>query len=610
MKKRRFPLFLLIALASLFRAAVLDAAQMELPLQIPGTLPVKLDADEINFDEISHTVNVFGHAVVKHTDMTLNADRVAFDTQENVIRAYSVEGKKIRVARPGNVFAGTYFEYHINEAKGFLSEAEGQVRVVSGNVYIKGGDAETAQPESAHDWEWVHGKYLKKSSPTDSIVKWNDALYTTCRLDEPHYRFKSKNAVIVPGRVIVLRKPRLYIGKRYIMTLPFNVNVNLGKRKSTQFTILPNYDSDMRYGLEAKLKSHWNTGELEIGGGLWTKGISEYDYRLDQNMTNWMSVYAGNNHHYDEDLRETKDRPFWGMKMERWDWGLDVGWAQREERSVVKRAGRKAYDTTIWRKPEIAVTAPWIGLHMGDFSQYARFKGNWGHFQETGSRRSQYNGEFVERYGWGIDYYTDYPFKTGKWTFSPFFKIDYWNYGYENDRSDRHEITTGIVGFRASTGIWEFGTAYSQRRTSGHSAFGNGWDYLVDEDDIYQRIGVKLGPSLMFSLQAIIDITEKPRDLTTLAYILTYDNSCCTRWELIWHEDKTVENDDNWLTLSFAINAFPGNLKFGNDNLENPFGRPGKLKPRRRTPYTPTLMERDGTLQAEDAEIRVPVFDV
>jgi LPS-assembly protein len=194
---------------------------------------------------------------------------------------------------------------------------------------------------------------------------------------------------------------------------------------------------------------------------------------------------------------------------------------------------------------------------------------------------------------------------------SPFFKLDYWNYAYKNDRSDRQIITKGTVGLRASCGIFEMGTAYEQRRVSGSSAFGNGWDRVSDADTFYQRVGIKISPSLRFSAQATIDLTKHKRELKTVDYILTYNNSCCTRWELTYHDDKLPGDKDNWFTLTFAITAFPDTaFKWGNHSVANPFGRPGKLKPRIMPGYVATMMESDGTLQAEKAEIRIPVFDL
>ena len=597
------------------------AAQKELPKKNTGTLPVVLEADEVSFDEAHHSVEAKGHAFVRYMDLRLHADRITMDTKENVICAYSQEGKRLRVEREGwnpvmerveaQELSGTYLEYHLNDSTGLLKVPEGTTAVENGTLYISGGTAEVAPPAIAHDKKWVHGRNVRKSSPDDMIVRMSGASYTTCPQDEPHYHFTSKKAVLIPNRYIILHKPRVYAGKRFLFTVPFNVTVNQGPRRKDKISIRPNFDDDKRYGLEAEYKKAWNTGFVKLGAAVWTKGITEYDYRIDQRLNSWMALYAGSKYHYEDQTRETKNRPFWGMTMEHSGWALDVGWAQREKRNILKSAGDKEYETTVWRKPEAKLTSPWIGLHIGDVSQYLRFKGNWGKFEETGVNRWLYSGGFIERYGWGVDYYIDYPFRVGRWWITPFFKADYWNYAYKNDRSDRQEITTGTVGIRATCGIFELGSAYVQRRVSGRSAFGNGWDRVNDEDTFYQRIGVKLGPSLRFSVQAIFDLTGDKHEWKTMSYILTYNNSCCTWWEFVINEDKRPINNNNWMTLSFGINAFPeSRYKWGNHSVENPFGLPGKLIPKAKPGYVPTMMETDGTLEAENAEIRIPVFDI
>lgn len=610
----------LFAVMLCFTVTAGQAAQKELPKRTPGSLPVVLEADSVSFDERAHTVLADGHAVVTYQDLVLHADRITMDSQENVIRGYAADGKRIRMQRTAwnaligktesQTLTGTFLEYHIDDSTGFLEGAEGSTTAENGMVFVAGGTAEVAPPEVAHKRGWAHGHNLKRSLPEDMIVRWNDASYTTCRQDDPHYHFVSKKAVLIPNRYIILNRPRVYAGKRFLFTVPFDIRVNQGPRRRNKLSVVPNYDSDKRYGLQATYTIPWKNGRVKLGAAIWTKGISEYDYRVDHKLTDWLSVYGGSNYHYDDDLRETKSRPFWGMIAEHSGWAMELGWAEREKRSIVKRPGEKEYETTLWRKPEFEITSPWIGLHIGDVSQYLRFKGDWGKFEETGVNRRQYKGGFIERYGWGVDYYTDYPFRIGLWTVSPFFKFDYWNYAYK-DYSDRQIITTGTVGLRASSGIFEMGSAYEQRRVSGSSAFGNGWDRSSDADTFYQRVGVKIGPSLRFSAQATVDLTKHKHELKTVDYILTYNNSCCTRWELTYHDDKLPGDKDNWFTLTFAINAFPDTaFKWGNHSVSNPFGLPGKLTPKRKPGYVPTMMEADGTQQAEDGEIRVPVFDL
>ncbi|MDY4033037.1 MAG: hypothetical protein SOY64_08305 [Pyramidobacter sp.] len=587
------------------------AAQKKLPEVTADTLPVVLEADGIEFDEVNHLATARGHAVVRYTDLVFRADRVTLDSETNVIRAFASAGKKIKIQRHNaDTLTGDFLEYHLNDSTGYLEGAEGSSKVPHGAVYIKGARVEIADPQTAHEKKWLRGKYLRGNAPDSAVVRWNSASYTTCKQEHPHYLLRSKKIVMVPGKYIVLHHPRVYAGSAYLFTMPFNMVVNQKPKAKNVVTIMPNYDSDKHLGLEARSTFSWDAGQLALGAGIWQEGMFEYRARVDQQVAPWLSLYAGDNHQYDSSTDETKSRPFWGVALARSGWAMDIGWAQREKRSVVRKPGQKEYETTLWRDPEVELTSPWVGLHIGDFSQYARFKGNWGRFQETGVDRKGYQGDFIERYGWGIDYYTEYPFRLGAWTVSPFFKGDYWNYGYKNDGSDRQIVTIGTLGVRASCGGFEIGSAFEQKRVSGRSAFGNGWDRNYDTDTFYQRVGVKIGPSLTFAVQGVFDLSGDKNELSSMGYILTYDNSCCTRWELTVNDDLTDSNNNDWITLSFAITAFPDSrFKIGNENLSNPFGRPGGLVVRRQR-YEPTLMEKDGTEQAENTEIAMPKFDV
>ncbi len=617
MEKTHSLFIMLMLIAALCFAGAASAAQKELPKKVPGSQPVVLEADSVTFDEKAHTVVAEGHAVVNYLDMVLNADRITMDSQKNIVRAYAVEGKRIRVWRSAwnplilkqetQTLAGTFLEYHIDDATGYIETGEGTATAEMGMIYINGGKLEVAPPAIAYERKWVHGRDIKKSLPEDSIIRWDKVSYTTCRQDDQHYHFVSKKAVLIPGKHMTLYRPRVYAGKRFLFTIPFNVSINQGPRKKNRISLRPNYDDDKKLGMQAVYVHSWKNGKATLGVAKWTKGITEYDYRIDQKLTDWLAVYVDGKYHYDDVLRETKIRPTWGVTAAHSGWTARVSWAERQKHSIVRRPGEKEYETTIWRKPQVQLTTPWVGLHIGDVSQYVRLKGDWGRYQDTGRQRQGY---FIERYGWGIDYYIDYPFRVGKWSLSPFFKVDYWNYGYEDKRHNRFEITTATTGLRASCGVFEIGSAYEHRRVFGRS--GCGWDSVSDADTFYQRVGVKIGPSLRFSVQGMWDLSKTTHDkFTNISYILTYDNSCCTRWELTFHDDKRHVDNNNWFTLSFAINAFPDSrFKWGNHSVENPFGRPGGLVPKRKPGYQATLMEIDGTLQAEQSEIRVPIFDI
>lgn len=609
MKKTCIFLLQLILLVCAFSVseAVCAPQKKETKMDMSDSLAV-LEADAVGFDEQNGMASAEGHAVLRYMGITLRADRISMDTNTNIARAYADEGKRVLI-RQGETdnLEGSFLEYHLDDSTGYLEMPDGTSKVLRGAVFVKSKQVEFAPPDIAHEKKWIHGKYLKKTNPDDTVLKWNTASYTTCPEEKPHYLLRSKKISMLPGRYIVLHRPRVYAGSAYLFTMPFNMLVNQRRKRST-ITIMPNYDDDKHAGVEvSSTVSPWEGSKLYMQVGSWAAGITEARVRFDQRVTDWFSVYGGVNRVYDDDLEETKARPFWGAVLAKDDWKMEIGWAEREKKSIVKRAGQSEYETTLWRDPEIKLTTPWVGLHTGSLSQYVRGKGNWGRFQETGTNTAAHT-DFIERYGWGIDYYTEYPFRLGAWTISPFIKGDYWNYGYKNDDSDRQIISILTYGFRASQGIFEMGTAFKQRRVSGKTAFRRGWDSYDDEDSLYQRVGFKLSKNLSFAVQGIAEMTRgEPHVLTSVGYILSYDNNCCTSWSITYNDDCT-KDDDNWISVSFAINAFPdATYKFGNHSLENPFSAPVRT---RRNESELTLMERDGFGTMGDDDIVLPVFDI
>ncbi len=612
MKKILTPMLLSLTLccALFFTEGRSAVVQPEASKERAISRPLTIEADSISYDERQNQAVAEGHAALYYMDLTLYADRLEVETDSNVAKAYAAEGKQIVITQNGvQTLKGRFLEYQLKDAAGALENAEGVTPVPRGNLYIKSESVDLADAKSAHEKKWLHGKYLKNSEPDDLIARWNGVSYTTCRQEEPHYRLKSKKAVMVPNQYMILYRPRIYAGGTYVMTAPFNVVVHSKKKKSGVVTFRPDFDDDKRYGLTASSRLAWKNGMADLKASYWSRGIFEYDARLDQKITDWLSLYAATERSYDDDLHETCERPQWGATLSYGGWKLDAGWSEREKRSVVKKPGQEPYETTLWRKNDINVTSPWLGIHTGVLSQYLRAKGNYGSYQETGGNLKGH-GDFIDRYGWGAEYYTDLPFRLGAWTLSPFLKGDYWNYGYKNDAHNRQIIFSMTCGITASCGAFELGSAFTQQRVSGHSAFRRGWDAKSDTDTFYQRMGFKVGKDLTLSVQGIWDMTGRKNELTSVGYILSYDNNCCTRWTLTCNDDVTDKNKNDWFTLSFAITAFPdARLDVGDHSLDNPFGRPGGL-PKRKRRLHETLMERQGTEQAEADEIQFPVFDI
>ncbi len=560
-----------------------------------------LDALNIQYIERMGVAMAEGEVVFRYGAMEVRADKVLMEPETGLVRAYSLPGSSVVLTGEGGTVVGDYLEYNIHDRSGYLTYPSAVAPSGVGATYIKAERVRIAPAEQARADQWLHGKYTASSAPDATVMRWESSKFTTCKLSEDqHYLLSSKRMVVVPGKWVISKTPRVYLGGAYLFTYPFDY-VARANRRSRNFMPMLGYDSDKELGILSKGTLFWRNGHVDLGVGYWSTGF-EWEGKIEQRLAEWISVYVGDKHVYDPDEEEIASRPFWGANMEYAGWTMKVNWSQREQLSVNKRAGRSDYDTTLWRDPEIQLVSPWVGLHIGSFSQYLRAKGGWGRFQETGTR---VRTDWIEREAWGVEYYTEYAMKAGEWDIVPFFKGQFWDYNYNDSGDSEHRISIGTMGVRFSSGDFELGTAFQQRRVSGQSAFRRGWDDYDDSDSLYQRIGFRFAPNWTIQVQAIIDMSpdEKSRDLDELGYILTYDNNCCTRW-IFTIKDDLSGDDDDWYALSFEITAFPGTaVRIGDKYLSNPFGRPLRLPVRK--PRRVTQMEQEAEDIYELEEISV-----
>ena len=73
----------------------------------------------------------------------------------------------------------------------------------------------------------VHGR---PGRPDEYLAEWRNVVLTTCALDHPHYRIESKTITFVPGRSVVAKRPRLYLGNTYVFTSPMDYVVRIDRR--------------------------------------------------------------------------------------------------------------------------------------------------------------------------------------------------------------------------------------------------------------------------------------------------------------------------------------------------------------------------------------------
>ncbi len=560
-----------------------------------------LDALNIQYIERMGVAVADGEVIFRYGAMEARADKVLIETDSGLVRAYALPGASVVLTSEGNTVVGDYLEYNLHSRSGFMTLPSAMAPSGRGATYIEAERVQITTAQQAHSDQWLRGRYIASSSPDSMVMRWESSKFTTCKLSEDqHYLLTSKHMVVVPGKWVIAKTPRVYLGGAYLFTYPFDY-VARASRRNLNFMPMLGYDSDKELGIVSQGTLFWRNGHIDLSVGYWSTGF-EWQVKIEQTLTPWLSVYLGDDHVYDPDSETIESRPFWGANMAYAGWTMKVHWSQREQLSVTKRPGTEAYETTLWRAPEIQLNSPWMAVHTGSFSQYLRARGSWGRFQETGT---QVQTDWTERQGWGLQYYTEYAMHLGSWDVVPFFNGQFWDYSYDDSSDSNQKISVGTLGVKFSSGDFEMGTALQQRRISGRSAFSRGWDSYSDSDSLYQRVGFRLAPNWTLQVQAIVDMSPnaKSRDLYELGYILTYDNNCCSRW-IFTVKDDLSGTDDDWYSLSFELTAFPGTaVRIGDKYLSNPFGRPGGLPVRR--PRRVTQMEQEAEALEELGEIRI-----
>ncbi|MDY3868443.1 MAG: LptA/OstA family protein, partial [Pyramidobacter sp.] len=198
-----------------------------------------LDADAIRYDETTSIAVAEGNVVLHYQDLTVHAGRMVMYADTGLVQAFAEDKGKVVLERAkGETLAGSFVEYHLQSSSGFMEGARASVPVGKGLLYISGTKTEVKSADEAQRAKWVNGKYLRRVSPDALVNRWIDASYTTCRLEsDPHYKMMSKRLVVVPGKYVVLQRPRFYAGKSYLFASPFNVALRQDGRRNGQITI-------------------------------------------------------------------------------------------------------------------------------------------------------------------------------------------------------------------------------------------------------------------------------------------------------------------------------------------------------------------------------------
>lgn len=524
---------------------------------------VTVNADVLTYDEETGVITGEGEVLVRNQDILLSAPHVEYDSENQQLSARSDTTGFITFQSGGKKLSGESLNYNILARRGYLTQASGKVE----SFYIKGKSIELFPAE-----ELSRSRKVKSGDQTadgdDVAGIWYGVYVTTCDAPKPHYRLQAKEVVVIPGDRVIIRKPRVYLGKRLLYTHLFDyvVKEQDGKQRATKLFPRLGYESSKGAGIGISGPVAWEGGHLELGATAWSNNIFEGSVYAEQQLASNVTLFAGSKRSYNKDLDDILWRPAWGLRYQSSGWLATLTWSEREFVSIEKKPGRDQ-NYVIWKKPELVVETPWWADPA--INGHFRLLGSIGKYEDATNNP----GNFITRKGAGAEIYGDFPGKRS--SFNPFYHATYWYYDY-NIHGMNQQVLKGIAGIRWPLGMFNMESAYLRRWVWGSSPMG--WDSWENQETIYQKIAFSIPvngqeESLHFSVRGAWDMLAE--ELTEMVYQIAYDQHCLL-WELVYRDNRA--GNDNWVGLKLTIKAYPeSGLKLSGQELFEPGARPPSL---------------------------------
>jgi LPS-assembly protein len=524
---------------------------------------VVLDAERVNYDDETGRASAEGGAVLTYQDTTIHAERIDYDAATQTVKASPLPGETVRLQHGGRTIVGDGLEYNLLTSEGVLLDAKSSVPAGEGTLYVSGGSLQMLPYDMAAD----RGLVRRDGTGQTYVGIWENVSATTCALDHPHYRIETKHILFVPGRRIVARKPRLYLGDTYVFTYPMDYIVNLD-RKALKYSIVPYVQNDEEKGTGIGLSGAfaWENGSFSLGASYWGNTGFEWMAEAEQTIIGALGVRGGVTYSWDEEWDEKVYHPYASLYYEERGWRASLLWAWHEyiedrKDSLYKYRGR------LDRKPEFSVMTPWWEDPV--LPAWFRLNAAWGSYRE---KTRGFAGDTIARYGAAVQSYGETPlsgtFPSG---FDFFWNVSYGMWFYDHDGQDQ-EILKGVMGLRGRLGAVELGLGYERRYVWGNSPML--WDSYREAEKIHQKIRLPLGGEFFAAVRGSYDLQESFVD--DVHYALQWINDCM-KWELAYHDDRTSDANDR-ISLSVSILAFPNTpASFGEYKDKDPFTRPEDL---------------------------------
>ena len=531
------------------------------PLSESESEKVTLNAERVSFNDETGYATAEGNAALKYKDMTIEAERIEYNADTQKVTAMPLPEQKVKIQYTNQgtnrILRGDILDYDLNSGEGILTGPSTLVHLGEerGVLYVSGGEIDVIP------WELAQERGLVTGNPEDYIVEWRQVSLTTCALNHPHYRLESKTISFIPGKRVIAKKPRVYLGNTYLFTSPLDYVVNL-KRKAATYSFIPYFQRSDTKGGGGGITGTigWDTGSLSIGLSWMDKAGLEAMFELEQELNDYFSVKLGVEHSWDDLWDERVWRPYASLNYSHNGWDAALKWSKNEYITDRKDSLNK-FKGRLDRRPEFTVWAPWI--KTSSYS-WLRLRADFGSYIETLHGSNEEN--ITSRYGMGFRHYFERPFNDKGLELFTNTEGSVWFY----DREDAdHEMLRSFTGLRYTIGAFEFGTGYERQYVWGKSPMQ--WDLYRERERIHQKVRFPLGREVYASARGSYDLDESMID--EMHYSLQWVTDCMT-WDLHYKDDRTVDGN-NEIGLSLTINAFSDRpASFGQSIETDPFDRP------------------------------------
>jgi len=212
-------------------------------------------------------------AVAEETEEELDISLVA-----EYITYEKIEGEDLIIAKDGVQLKYQDIEVKADNLKINLTT---NLLFASGNALFKQDDTETNCEELTYNWktkkiillrlkgeltgEGIKGKVYYQGEKMENFpetVEITGGSFTTCELEEPHYRIVAKEMIIYPKDKIIARNISWYEGKTKIITLPYFL---IFLDRKTQQPILPKIGQNSADGWFIKTYFNYYVDEKSYG---------------------------------------------------------------------------------------------------------------------------------------------------------------------------------------------------------------------------------------------------------------------------------------------------------------------------------------------------------